>query len=187
MKNWMKARLLAEKASLSKSRFLANMSHDIRTPMNAIVGLSELMQYHMEDPEVLNVYISKLQSSSRYLLDLINDILDLSKIENGSLELRPEPMNIGSQIEQVVMIIRPQINQKKQELSVQCDCQEFGTVLGDPVRFRQILMNLFSNAVKYTPEGGHICFTIHEVEKRTMKIHMSSLWKIPESEWIRNS
>lgn len=159
------ARLLAEKASLSKSRFLANMSHDIRTPMNAIVGLSELMQYHMEDPEVLNVYISKLQSSSRYLLDLINDILDLSKIENGSLELRPEPMNIGSQIEQVVMIIRPQINQKKQELSVQCDCQEFGTVLGDPVRFRQILMNLFSNAVKYTPEGGHICFTIHEVEK----------------------
>ncbi len=159
------ARVLAEKASLSKTRFLANMSHDIRTPMNAIVGLSELMEHHIENPEVLNVYISKLQSSSQYLLDLINDILDLSKIENGSLELRPEPMNIGTQMEQVVTIMRPQINEKNQKLSVQCDCKEFGTVLGDPVRFRQILMNIFSNAVKYTPEGGQICFTIHEMEK----------------------
>ena len=159
------ARLLAEQASLSKTRFLANMSHDIRTPMNAIVGLSELMEHHIENPEMLQVYISKLQSSSQYLLDLINDILDLSKIENGSPELRLEPMNIGTQIEQVVTIIKPQINQKNQELSVECDCKEFGAVLGDPIRFRQILMNIFSNAVKYTPEGGQICFTIHEMGK----------------------
>ena len=159
------ARVLAEKASFSKTRFLANMSHDIRTPMNAIVGLSELMRHHIENPEMLQVYISKLQSSSQYLLDLLNDILDLSKIENGSLELRPEPMNIGNQMEQVVSIIKPQISQKHLELSVQCDCKEFGTVLGDPIRFRQILMNIFSNAVKYTPEGGQICFTIHEMEK----------------------
>ena len=163
------ARVLAEKASLSKTRFLANMSHDIRTPMNAIVGLSELMEHHIENPEMLQVYISKLQSSSQYLLDLINDILDLSKIENGSLELRPEPMNIGTQIDQVVTIIKPQISQKNQELSVACDCEEFGTVLGDPIRFRQILMNIFSNAVKYTPEGGQICFTIHEMEKTDRK------------------
>ena len=159
------ARILAEKASFSKTRFLANMSHDIRTPMNAIVGLSELMQHHIEEPEVLKVYIDKLQSSSRYLLDLINDILDLSKIENGSLELRMEPMNIGEQIEQVVTIIRPQISQKKQELSVQCDCREFQAVYGDTTRFRQVLMNLFSNAVKYTPEGGSIRLKIHEIAK----------------------
>lgn len=159
------ARILAEKASFSKTRFLANMSHDIRTPMNAIVGLSELMQHHIEEPEVLKVYIDKLQSSSRYLLDLINDILDLSKIENGSLELRMEPMNIGEQIEQVVTIIRPQISQKKQELSVQCDCIEFQAVYGDTTRFRQVLMNLFFNAVKYTPEGGSICLKIHEIAK----------------------
>ena len=158
------ARLLAEKASLSKTRFLASMSHDIRTPMNAIVGLSELMHYHIEDPEILETYISKLQSSSRYLLDLINDILDLSKIENGSLELANEPMNIGTQIEQVITIIKPQINKKKQELSVKCDCEEFATVNGDPIRFRQVLMNLFSNAVKYTPDGGRICLEIHEIE-----------------------
>ena len=161
------ARILAEKASLSKTRFLANMSHDIRTPMNAIVGLSELMKHYIDNPEVLKTYIAKLQSSSQYLLDLINDVLDLSKIENGSLELRTEPMNIGTQIEQVVTIIKPQMNEKKQKLSITRDCREFGTVSGDPTRFRQVLMNLFSNAVKYTPEGGQICLEIHEIERNS--------------------
>lgn len=162
------ARIMAEKASSSKTRFLTNMSHDIRTPMNAIVGLSDLMQHNIENPEILKTYISKLQSSSRYLLDLINDILDLSKIENGSLELRVEPMNIGAQIEQVITIIKPQMDEKKQELSVECNCKEYGTVSGDPTRFRQILMNLFSNAIKYTPDGGHIWLEIHEVERNNI-------------------
>ena len=82
------ARILTEHANDSKTRFLANMSHDIRTPMNAIVGLTELMQYHLGEPEILQKYLSKLRSSGGYLLDLINDILDLSKIESGSVELR---------------------------------------------------------------------------------------------------
>ena len=158
------ARILAEQASLSKTRFLANMSHDIRTPMNAIVGLSELMQHQVGNPELLKNYIAKLQSASHYLLDLINDILDFSKIENGSLELCADPMNVGVQIEQVVNIIKPQMLERKQELPVQCDCKDFSTVTGDPVRFRQILMNLFSNAVKYTNEGGSIGLEIHEKE-----------------------
>ena len=160
-----KARIYAERANDSKTKFLANMSHDIRTPMNAIVGLSELIQHYLDEPEVLKRYVSKLKSSSRYLLDLINDILDLSKIENGSMELRIEPMDIGAQIEQTVMIIRPEAEKKHQKLSVKSDCAEFGYVMGDPVRFRQILMNLFSNAVKYTPEGGNIQLTIQELEK----------------------
>ncbi len=160
-----KARIFAERANVSKTRFLANMSHDIRTPMNAIVGLTELMQHYYDDPETLKNYISKLRSSSRYLLDLINDILDLSKIENGSVELKMEPMDIGTQIEQVVTIIRPQVNQKKQMLSVESDCTEFGYLMGDAVRFRQILMNLFSNSIKYTPEGGKIHFSIHKMEE----------------------
>ena len=159
------ARTLAEKASLSKSRFLANMSHDIRTPMNAIVGLAELMQYHIENPEILKTYLTKLQSSSQYLLDLINDILDLSKIENGSLELRPEPMNIREQIEQIITIIQSRINEKKQNFSVQCDYGNLDMISGDAVRFRQILMNLFSNAVKYTPEGGCIRFKLRELKR----------------------
>lgn len=158
------ARIFAERANRSKTRFLANMSHDIRTPMNAIVGLAELMQHNLDKPQVLMNYIAKLQSSSHYLLDLINDILDLSKIENGSMELKLEPMDLGQQIEQVVTIIRPQINQKNQILSVQSDGTAFNSLWGDPVRFRQVLMNLLSNAVKYTPEGGSIRFTIHELE-----------------------
>ncbi len=159
------ARIIAEQANDSKTRFLANMSHDIRTPMNAIIGLTELMQHHLNEPEILQNYIAKLQSSSHYLLDLISDILDLSKIESGSLELQTEPMDIGAQIEQIVTIIRPRIDKRKQKLLVQSECKKFGLLMGDPVRFRQILMNLFSNAVKYTPEGGTIAFTIREKER----------------------
>ena len=157
------AKELAERASFSKSRFLAHMSHDIRTPLNAIVGLSELMQYQLSNPEILKNYIYKLRSSSKYLLDLINDILDFSKIENDSLELNIEPMDIGVQIDQILTIIRPQIEQKNQNLSVQSEISECSCILGDAVRFQQILMNLFSNAMKYTPEGGEIQFYISEM------------------------
>ena len=160
-----KAKVYAEQANSSKTKFLSNMSHDIRTPMNAIVGLAELMQHHLGEPKLLKKYISKLQSSSQYLLDLINDILDLSKIENGSMKLKMEPMNMGEQIEQLITIIRPQITEKKQKLSVQCNLEELGWFNGDPVRFRQVLMNILSNAVKYTPEGGTITFTVQETGK----------------------
>ena len=159
------ARIYAERANRSKTRFLANMSHDIRTPMNAIIGLAELMEHHMEEPEILKNYLLKLQSSSHYLLDLINDILDLSKIENGSMELKTEPMDIGVQIEKILTIIRPRVDEKSQNLLVQSGGTEFGCLSGDSVRFRQILMNLFSNAVKYTPDHGEITFTVHELER----------------------
>ena len=164
-----KAKTFAEQANASKTKFLANMSHDIRTPMNAIVGLAELIQHHLGEPDILKRYVSKLKSSSKYLLDLINDILDLSKIENGSMELRIEPMDIWAQIEQTVMIIRSEAEKKNQKLLVKNDGIEFGYMMGDPVRFRQILMNLFSNAVKYTPEGGKIQFTVQELERNEFR------------------
>ena len=157
-----KAMRRAERANASKTSFLANMSHDIRTPMNAIVGIAGLMQYHLDDPGLLKSYISKLQSSSQYLLDLINDILDLSKIENGSMELRMEPMNLEEQIQQIITIIKPQINGKNQRLIVEKEKLKPGYVMGDPVRFRQVLMNIFSNAMKYTPEDGTIRFRVRE-------------------------
>lgn len=147
---------LAEQASRSKTEFLANMSHDIRTPMNAIVGITELMQHNLDKPKVLNNYIVKMRSSSQYLLELINDILDLSKIENGSMELKAEPMELENQIEQVLSIISPPIREKNLNLTVDTKEIRQACLMGDPVRLRQILMNILSNSVKYTPEGGSV-------------------------------
>ena len=158
------ARQAAERANRSKTEFLANMSHDIRTPMNAIVGLTRLMQYSLNDPETLSGYIRKLQSSSEYLLGLINDILDLSKIENGSIELKKEPMNLREVAEHIVAIIRPQAEAGKQKLEVSLEKLVHADVLGDQVRLRQVLMNILSNAVKYTPEGGEIWLKAEEPE-----------------------
>ena len=157
------ARQAAEQASRSKTQFLANMSHDIRTPMNAIVGLTKLMQYSLNDPETLDSYIQKLQSSSEYLLGLINDILDLSKIESGSIELKKESMNLRKVAEQIAEIIRPNVlsGGKKFRISEESFCHEH--VLGDSIRIRQVLMNLLSNAVKYTPEGGEISLRVEEL------------------------
>jgi signal transduction histidine kinase len=157
------ARQAAEQASRSKTQFLANMSHDIRTPMNAIVGLTKLMQYSLNDPETLDSYIQKLQSSSEYLLGLINDILDLSKIESGSIELKKESMNLRKVAEQIAAVIRPNVlsGGKKFRISEESFCHEH--VLGDSIRIRQVLMNLLSNAVKYTPEGGEISLRVEEL------------------------
>ena len=154
----------ARQASQSKSNFLANMSHDIRTPMNAIVGIASLMEHHLDDPHKLGSYIEKLQYSSQYLLDLINDVLDLSKIENGSLQLKLEAMDLASQIEQILVILRPKTKEKKQTLRAEYATLQPRTLQGDPVRLRQILMNLLSNAVKYTPENGEIRFTVQQSE-----------------------
>lgn len=157
------ARQAAEQASRSKTQFLANMSHDIRTPMNAIVGLTKLMQYSLNDPETLDSYIQKLQSSSEYLLGLINDILDLSKIESGFIELKKESMNLRKVAEQIAAVIRPNVlsGGKKFRISEESFCHEH--VLGDSIRIRQVLMNLLSNAVKYTPEGGEISLRVEEL------------------------
>ncbi len=157
------ARQAAEQASRSKTQFLANMSHDIRTPMNAIVGLTKLMQYSLNDPETLDSYIQKLQSSSEYLLGLINDILDLSKIESGSIELKKESMNLRKVAEQIAAVIRPNVlsGGKKFRISEESFCHEH--VLGDSIRICQVLMNLLSNAVKYTPEGGEISLRVEEL------------------------
>ena len=157
------ARQAAEQASRSKTQFLANMSHDIRTPMNAIVGLTKLMQYSLNDPETLDSYIQKLQSSSEYLLGLINEILDLSKIESGSIELKKESMNLRKVAEQIAAVIRPNVlsGGKKFRISEESFCHEH--VLGDSIRIRQVLMNLLSNAVKYTPEGGEISLRVEEL------------------------
>ena len=154
---------VAEKATQAKSDFLANMSHDIRTPMNAIVGLTNLMAREPGLPDKLYTYISKLQLSSRHLLSLINDVLDMSKIESGEVVLNHEPVNLPELVNQVENIIRPQTAEQGQDFQIRTWNITHEYLLGDSVRLRQILLNLLSNAVKYTPVGGKIYFDLTEL------------------------
>ena len=153
---------VAEKATRAKSDFLANMSHDIRTPMNAIVGITNLMSREPELSDRLRTYISKVQLSSRHLLSLINDVLDMSKIESSEVTLNVEPVDLRELVGQVDSIIRPQANEQGQDFRIRTDvAHEY--LLGDSVRLRQVLLNLLSNAVKYTPQGGQIRFELREL------------------------
>ena len=154
----------AERASKAKTDFLANMSHDIRTPMNAIIGITTLMKNELHQPEKLAEHLDKLESSSRLLLGIINDILDMSRIESGKTTLSIEKMNLPQQISQLDSIIRQQANQHGQTFTVETRLQH-ENVLADPNRLNQVLMNILSNAVKYTPTGGHIRFEVDELPR----------------------
>lgn len=167
------ARRIAEQANSAKSHFLSNMSHDIRTPLNAIVGLTELMQHNLDKPDILEGYLDKLISSSKYLLDLINDILDLSKMESDSIELKYEPIDIEAQIEQINFILRPKIIEKNIKFSVEGKDIANGYYYGDTVRFRQVIMNIVSNAIKYTPNEGKIHLSIdkEQIDEKTEMFH----------------
>ena len=150
-------------ASRAKSDFLANMSHDIRTPMNAIVGITKLMEHEKDNPRKLEEYIGKVQASSQHLLSLINDVLDMSKIESSEVSLGSEPINMAEQVAQVESIIRPQTDERAQRYIVRSRGVTHESLLGDGVRLRQVLINLLSNAVKYTPCEGTIVFEIEEL------------------------
>lgn len=157
-----KAMHAAEKANLQKTVYLATMSHDIRTPMNAIVGLADLMSHNLENPEKLLNQIGKLQDTSQHLLGLLNDILDLSKIESDSVTLQMQKVNLAEQLTQISGVIRPQANARHQNLQIKAYQIQHENFWGDGVRLRQVIINLLSNAVKYTPEGGSIRFDIEE-------------------------
>ena len=153
----------AKSATRAKSQFLANMSHDIRTPMNAIVGVATLMENCTEDPGKLRYYIKKLQHSSHYMLGLINDILDMSKIEAGEVRLNLEPIKLADQVGQIESIIRSQSNERGQTFSISVTDVSHEYLIGDSVRIRQVFINLLTNAVKYTQRGGNIRFDIREL------------------------
>ena len=152
----------AEAANRAKSEFLARMSHDIRTPMNAIMGMTAVAAMHMDDTERLADCLSKITLSSRHLLALINDVLDMSKIESGKVSLSEEPFNMADMVDGVATIIKAQAAARHQQLRVHISDIAHEDVIGDELRLRQIFVNILGNAVKFTPEEGTIIFSIKE-------------------------
>lgn len=155
---------VAQNANAAKSSFLSNMSHDIRTPLNGIIGMTAIARSSLSSRERVADCLDKIAFSSRHLLGLINDILDMSKIESGKMTLHYEPFSIEQLVEGVMEIIRPQAAVKEQELTTRIMVRR-GEVQGDILRLNQVLLNLLSNAVKYTQNGGHILFQVEELEK----------------------
>lgn len=150
------ARKQAMDATKAKSLFLSNMSHDIRTPMNAIVGMTSIAMAHIDDKKQVQNCLKKIALSGKHLLGLINDVLDMSKIESGKMTLTAEKISLREVIEGVVGIEQTLIKEKNQNFHVHIDNIITEDVYCDSVRLNQILLNLISNAVKYTPDGGTV-------------------------------
>lgn len=155
-------RRLAIEANKAKSEFLSNMSHDIRTPMNAIMGLTAIASSNVNNPQLVSSYLEKITLSSKHLLGLINDVLDMSKIESGKMTLNVDRISLREVMDSIVNIIQSQIKAKRQHFDVIIENIETENVYCDSVRLNQILLNLLSNAVKFTPEGGSIRINLSE-------------------------
>lgn len=152
----------AEIANAAKSDFLSNMSHDIRTPMNSIIGMTALAKSKIDNKEKVKECLEKISSSSKYLLSLINEVLDMSKIEGGKSTLTEEEFNLSDLIDNVLVMLRPQARAHGHKLDVKINNLVHENVIGDTLRIQQIFTNLVSNSIKYTPDGGRINVTISE-------------------------
>lgn len=150
-------------ANAAKTSFLSSMSHDIRTPMNAIVGMTAIAQANLHSPEKVDDCLNKINVSSRHLLSLISEVLDMSKIESGRIDLVPEDVDLSELIQNIYDICKPLVAEKKQELRVTVGQVSHERVVVDRNRLQQVFMNLLSNAIKYTPEGGKISLAISEL------------------------
>ena len=156
------ALMQAQHASHAKSTFLSNMSHDIRTPMNAIIGFSMIALNHIESRAQVKDCLQKVLSSSNHLLSLINDILDMSRIESGKVQIKEQECNISEQMHNLVNIIQPQVKAKQLDLFIDIFDIVNEDIIADSLKMNQIFLNLMSNAVKYTPAGGAIRLQISQ-------------------------
>ena len=146
----------AQAANQAKSRFLSNMSHDIRTPMNAIVGMTAIGLAHIDEKARVHDCLGKIQTASSHLMSLVNDVLDMSRIDSGRMALNEEPFSLADLVHDIAVIVRPQAVQKNQSLQIGIGDILEENLLGDSLRLRQILVNIIGNAVKYTQDGGQI-------------------------------
>ncbi|MDR0652822.1 MAG: PAS domain-containing protein, partial [Synergistaceae bacterium] len=150
-----RARELAEQSTKAKSDFLSRMSHEMRTPMNAIIGMTNIA-LDSDDPDRKEYCLEKIGEASRHLLGVINDVLDMSKIESGKFELSEEEFSFRNMLERVIDVISFRVDEKNQTLSVMIGDDVPGIIVSDEQRLAQVITNLLSNAVKFTPEGGEI-------------------------------
>ncbi len=157
-----KARKDAEYANAAKQDFLSSMSHDIRTPMNAIIGMTSLAMSNTNNPDRVQEYLRKISVSSKHLLGLINDVLDISKIESGKMTLNIEPVSLRDVMDSIVNIIQPQVKAKNQYFDVAAYEILSEDVCCDSVRLNQVLINLLGNAVKFTPENGSVRVAVYQ-------------------------
>lgn len=156
------ALIAAENANRAKTAFLNNMSHDIRTPMNAIIGFTALAGSHIDNPEQVKDYLQKITISSQHLLSLINDVLDMSKIESGKVTIEESDVHLPDVINDLRTIIQDNVTAKQQELIIDTQDVKHEDIITDKLRLNQVLLNILSNAVKFTPSGGTIRFRVIE-------------------------
>ena len=156
----------AQHANASKTTFLSNMSHDIRTPMNAIIGFTSMALRHFDNRTQVKDSLEKVLSSSNHLLGLINDILDMSRIESGRIEVAEQECNLSDLIHNLIHIIQPQVNAKQQKFQIDAFKVRNEDIYADQLKVNQVLINILSNAVKYTPSTGSIFFRISQYESK---------------------
>ena len=162
----------AQHANQAKTRFLFSMSHDIRTPMNAIIGYTQLLENNLDNKKQALDYISKLKSSSTILLSLINYILEMTQIESGKLDLKKEIGDLDDLVKNINVVVEPLIKEKKLHYSYHLEIKHHH-IICDKTKLREIVLNILSNAIKYTPEGGNIELLIQEIsfENNKVKYH----------------
>lgn len=161
----------ANHANTAKSQFLARMSHEIRTPMNAIVGLTELARHHRSEPDQMVDYLDKIETSSKVLLGIINDVLDMSAIESNKLKIAHKPFALTEILDSIETVYSTQCRQKGVGFELKRDRIKRSFLCGDGLRLNQVLLNLISNAYKFTPEGGRVTVTATELSQQGEKIY----------------
>ena len=167
----------ANYANKAKSDFLAHMSHDIRTPINGIMGMTNIAKQNIDDKEMVKNCLEKISISSTHLVSLINDVLDMSRIETGKVSIKHSKMNLENIYNQCMSILRTQAEEHSIELIGQLENIEHFNVIGDELHLKQVLINILGNAVKFTKENGKIWFNIREIQSDDKKVRFLFLIK----------